>query len=180
MGEKAKIHSKWGKRVAVQENAILSVVLSFLISEFFGRGRATLDLDMSVGLPVHWFVGDRSIHPLVSNFFKMWTLICSTAPANPSATGGLYAPCWSGLACIRPCCNRIFRFSLISLSFSFKFHYFFLSCSLRFFGQRPHRGRSPVEHRGTFDCLTWRSGWDAIEGWLRAFKSLNWGLRRLI
>ena len=47
-------------------------------------------------------------------------------------------------------------------------------------GQRPRRGRSPVEHRGTFVRPTWRSGWDAIEGWLKAFKSLNWGLRRLI
>ena len=47
-------------------------------------------------------------------------------------------------------------------------------------GQRPGRGQSPVEHRGTFVRPSWRRGWDAIEGWLKAFKSLNWGLRRLI
>ena len=45
-------------------------------------------------------------------------------------------------------------------------------------GQLPQRGQSPVEHRGTFVRPAWRSEWDAIEGWLKAFKSLNWGLRK--
>ena len=47
-------------------------------------------------------------------------------------------------------------------------------------GQRPRRGQSPVEHRRTFVRPAWRSEWDAIEGWLKAFKSLYWGLRGLM
>ena len=48
------------------------------------------------------------------------------------------------------------------------------------FGQRPQRGQSPVEHRGTFVRPARRSEWDAIEGWLKAFQSLNRGLRGLM
>ena len=50
-------------------------------------------------------------------------------------------------------------------------------------GQRPKRGQSPVQHRGTFARPAWKCWWGAKISWLKAFKSLKafprliWGLR---